>query len=78
MTEVNKLRSKLTREDMAQNVAELVQPAIVRALMDGTRTCLTCDHFKEVNGEVCGVYNQRPPARVIAFGCETYENEIPF
>lgn len=77
MTEVNKLRSKLTREDMAKHVAELVEPAIIRALMEGTKTCITCDHFNLPN-EVCGMYNMRPPAKVIAFGCPAYENEIPF
>lgn len=44
------------------------------------RSCLTCDHFKESN-ELCELVNVRPPAKVIAFGCEKYQNiddEIPF
>ena len=44
------------------------------------RSCLSCDHFKEKAGELCGLVNQRPPARVIAFGCTSYndDNQIPF
>lgn len=42
------------------------------------RSCINCEHFDEPN-EKCKLYNQRPPARVIAYGCEEYEDiEIPF
>ena len=71
-------RQKLAKDEMLHNLVELLSPAIFNALHAGTRTCLTCDHFRETKGEVCGLYNQRPPARIIAFGCPSYENEIPF
>lgn len=43
------------------------------------KTCITCDHFLEQQ-EKCNLYDQRPPARVIAFGCDSYkdDNYIPF
>lgn len=42
------------------------------------RTCLNCSHFDEPS-EACRKYdNQRPPARIIALGCDGHEDEIPF
>lgn len=41
------------------------------------RSCVTCENFDPKN-EVCKMVNQRPPAHVVAFGCEQYEQEIPF
>lgn len=42
------------------------------------RSCVHCDHFDQA-AEVCNQFNRmRPPARVIAFGCPAYEDEIPF
>lgn len=42
-------------------------------------SCLNCDHFNEEK-ELCKLVNQRPPARVIAFGCKAWQDidEIPF
>lgn len=40
------------------------------------KSCLTCGHFVEKT-ETCSLYNMRPPARVIAFGCPAYDF-IPF
>jgi len=65
------------RRSGATLIAEIVTPAVVEAIMSATRCCLTCDHFKEAN-EMCALYMKRPPARVIAFGCPAYVNEIPF
>lgn len=45
------------------------------------RSCISCDHFVEAK-EACKISDmQRPPARVIAFGCPKYEcldDDIPF
>ncbi len=45
------------------------------------RSCLNCCMFAEQT-EACGMANppQRPPARVIAFGCNAHQdiNDIPF
>lgn len=39
--------------------------------------CLTCEHFDEP-AETCTLYQQRPPARVIAYGCPSWQDEMPF
>lgn len=39
-------------------------------------TCITCMHFDE-GKEHCQLYNARPPARVIAFGCPSHDY-IPY
>ena len=77
MTDINKERSKLAREETAKALVDVVGPAVFNAFMDATRTCITCDHW-QANTEICGLYNARPPAKIIAFGCESYINEIPF
>ncbi len=43
------------------------------------QSCLNCENFDEKT-ETCGVYRQRPPARVIAYGCVSYSDsdDIPF
>lgn len=41
------------------------------------RTCVTCDFFDE-DTEQCRKWNARPPAKVIAYGCDQYLEEIPF
>lgn len=72
------IRAKLDKQQIFEAVAALVQPAIVEALTTATRTCLTCDHFLENQQELCNLYGMRPPARIIAFGCPAFVNEIPF
>lgn len=43
------------------------------------KSCLSCDHFNE-GLEQCTLYKARPPARVIAFGCPSYSDDmdVPF
>ncbi len=54
---------------------DITQGPVTIELRD--KTCLNCERFKE-DEEICEHYGQRPPARVIAFGCETYLALIPF
>lgn len=44
------------------------------------RSCLSCLAFKEDKGEICDKWKTRPPARIIARGCDSYsdETDIPF
>lgn len=46
---------------------------------DIVKSCLTCGYFIEET-EVCNKFNAKPPARVIAFSCESYDGscDIPF
>lgn len=47
----------------------------------GLRTCVTCDKFDK-GAETCKLTeNMRPPAKVIAYGCDRFVHEhddIPF
>ena len=46
------------------------------------QSCIVCTHFGE--DEVCKMFNRRPPAKIIVFGCVKFqesdspENDIPF
>ncbi len=46
-------------------------------------SCLVCEHF-ETDTESCKMFNVRPPARIIVFGCEKFKEsdnpdmDIPF
>jgi hypothetical protein len=46
-------------------------------LQKACRTCVTCEHFDD-KAELCKLNGLRPPAFVIAFGCECFEDRIPF
>ena len=41
------------------------------------KNCVTCEHFDK-RSETCNLNRMRPPAEVIAYGCECYSEEIPF
>ena len=45
--------------------------------IDPFANCLNCLNFDEKK-EICNLCNQRPPARVIAYGCPQWVDEIPF
>lgn len=52
---------------------------LIQKLKPIYRSCLYCEHFDELNGEQCKLAKARPPARVICYGCEKFEDmEIPF
>lgn len=40
------------------------------------QSCLQCMHWED-NKEMCKLFNQRPPAKVIVNGCK-YHEFIPF
>lgn len=69
------LQSKL-----AQLVTEILSEVTPKNMM--FNSCLICEHFQE--NEICKMFNVRPPARIIVFGCEKFkesdslDNEIPF
>lgn len=68
------------REDKVYELRDYLVDAMRGYGGELLKTCLTCMYFDERN-EACKVYaNQRPPARVIAYGCKSYfaPDEIPF
>lgn len=42
------------------------------------QSCLNCVYFR--SDDSCGLYGQKPPARIIVYSCEKYEDieVIPF
>jgi hypothetical protein len=60
------------REEVANRIAESVGSKLSMTLLRITPTCVLCQNF---NGdrEICRLNGQRPPASVIAFGCEMYK-----
>lgn len=60
-------------EKLADEVGKAAAAHVYRQL----RSCLRCCQFNEQT-ETCLNFAQRPPARVIAFGCDHFHEEIPF
>lgn len=62
-----------------------IQDIIASALRDIAtqnhiyQCCLNCINFRE-GPDVCGLVNQRPPARIITFGCPQWVDKdgVPF
>ena len=66
------------REIAVTQIAAKCMVELDEMLLRHTRTCLNCRHFDEPN-EACMKYdNQRPPARIIALGCDGHEDTVPF
>lgn len=77
------------RELAMIGVGKAIELAIARHTSDDHNgicpSCISCKHFDEkgekgFGPEICLPANQRPPARIIAFGCNTYadKDNIPF
>jgi len=47
--------------------------------IDPFANCLNCLNFDEEK-EICNLYNKRPPAKIIAYGCPQWVDvtEIPY
>lgn len=78
-----KLKPQLTHDAKADVKASL-ENVIANLLEDHTpiyRSCLNCEYFNE-GPELCmkAKPEQRPPARIIAYGCPGWNNfdNIPF
>lgn len=73
--------AKLSNEQidaMARYLGDKISPVLKHSLQNATRCCPNCEHF-DGGLEKCKLNNMRPPATIIAFGCECFiDNEIPF
>lgn len=74
---------KLSRDNAVNAIAKELGDMIKYHLDNATKTCINCEHFSETHvnpqyAETCHLNGMRPPARIIAFGCEKYEDKIPF
>lgn len=63
--------------EASKGIAGYLLPEIERVLRDCMTTCLNCEHFDEPR-EICNLVSKRPPARVIACGCNAHKERIPF
>ena len=66
------------REQAIKALSEELCKQLVFILDTNLRSCLNCTRFNEQT-EVCILYDQRPPARIVAKACERWESiELPF
>lgn len=56
---------------------EKLVASLEHRIIEARKSCITCDRFDETD-ESCELADQRPPARVIAFGCGQWTPVIPF
>ena len=60
--------------DVLSGLSNVVEASLKRSIV----CCPNCDNW-QARKETCGLNNQRPPAPIIAFGCECYiGNKVPF
>jgi len=72
------MSSEFNKQQMARIVAfGEVAGKLAGQLQKACQSCVHCDHFEQAK-EICTLNGLRPPAKIIAFGCECYEDEIPF
>jgi hypothetical protein len=75
-TSTKVLRSTPERERAIALALHVAAKEIAGSVVSCMNTCVNCIHFDEPS-EVCALAGQRPPARVIAYGCNSYEH-FPF
>lgn len=68
---------KTLRQEAAIELNSAINGIMIR--LDPFRSCLTCINFDEPS-EICKLYKQRPPARIIVNGCPSFDDisEVPF
>lgn len=66
---------------LTNRINKIHEHHIRREIKHALRTCVTCEHFDK-DKEVCKISdNLRPPATVIAYGCDKFQDyfdDIPF
>ena len=65
------------RKKAVADIVEQLMKGMEYRLNAATKTCLNCTHFIE-HTELCKLASARPPARVIALGCSSHDDEVPF
>lgn len=59
-------------EALAHSIAKYLGRKVTMDMIALQRTCVVCKNWNAAN-ETCILANARPPATVIAFGCERFE-----
>lgn len=69
-------QDEVSRAKAVNDIAEELGRIMRRHLDECTRCCINCEHWRAT--EICVLAGKRPPAHIIAFGCEQYKDNIPF
>lgn len=75
MADDNNWRTDLDPADFeifAHRVAKYLGRKITMDMLALSKPCVMCKNWR-ADSETCGLNGQRPPANVIAFGCELFE-----
>jgi hypothetical protein len=75
---------RLGKLELASKLSKLIADTIADVSPSNMlfQSCIVCEHFEE--NEICKMFNLRPPARIIVFGCVKFEEtsnidgDIPF
>lgn len=64
------------RMEQYYDLRSLIRDAVMQILAKDCayESCLVCEKFDEAN-ELCKLANQRPPARIIAYGCPSFTDK---
>ena len=70
--------------ELQSKLAQLVQDTIKEVTPKNMlfQSCIVCTHFGE--NEICKMFNVRPPAKIIVFGCSKFQEsdspdmDVPF
>lgn len=63
------------RDELVARVSDRMNAKFGYALLSLCRNCPMCEHWNP-DGETCKLANARPPATVIAFGCEAFQSTM--
>lgn len=81
----DEIKKALSKEGLAPEAANELAGALIDLLHKARlhHSCISCAYFYEHHEnptlhEHCSKFGQRPPARVIAIGCQFWEEPIPF
>lgn len=74
------LNSEFQLRDFVEAVAKVTTAAVLVAdRKSPRRTCVECIHFDKVHEGCSKAGGNRPPAKVIAYGCELFKSDdIPY
>ena len=63
--------------EIASMIADQVRDTVQETIDLNVRNCVTCKQFDQA-GETCKLAGIRPPAKIIAYGCEQWQEIDPF
>jgi hypothetical protein len=55
-----------------KDISTYMAKCLVDYVLNTAKTCVLCKHFDEPT-EICKLNGKRPPAKIIAYGCECFD-----